>query len=115
MPQSSRFSELSRRGKRASAAPALIHIKPLELQRLDLQEVLDRERAVLAPVPGLLVAAERRRRVERAAVDLDLTGAHAAGDPLCALLVAGPHAAGEAVDRVVRDPDRVLFILVGDD
>src|SRR5690606_39440828 len=42
------------------------------LDRLDLEEFLQAELAVLAAVAGLLVATERRQRVERAAVDVDL-------------------------------------------
>ena len=53
--------------------------------------------AVLAAVAGLLVATERRVRVERAAVDLDLAGADAAGDLLGPLGVGRPHAARQAV------------------
>ena len=63
----------------------------------------------------LLVAAERRERVEGAAVDLDLPGAHPPRDALGALRVGRPDAAGEAVDRVVGDPDRVVLVVVGDD
>src|SRR5690554_3228966 len=40
-------------------------------QRLDLQIVLEAEAAELAPVAGLLVAAERQRPVERRAVVVD--------------------------------------------
>ena len=41
----------------------------LQLERLDLEELLEAERAQLAAVAGLLEAAERRHRVEAAAVD----------------------------------------------
>src|SRR5207253_9167252 len=69
----------------------------LQLQALDLQQLLDPVAAVLAAVAGLAVAAERRQRVEGAAVDLDLTGADAAGDGDRPLLVGRPDAAGEPV------------------
>src|SRR5438094_7915065 len=88
---------------------------PLTLQRLDPQVLLDRQVAELASVAGLLEAAERRERVERGAVDLDLTGADPARDALGALRVARPHAASEAVDRVVGDADRVVLRVVWDD
>ena len=55
------------------------------------------------PYAGLLVAAERGVRVERAAVDLDLAGAQPAGDRAGVVRVARPHAAGEAVDDAVGD------------
>src|SRR3954471_4882191 len=45
-----------------------------ELDRLRLQELLQPEPTELATVAGLLVAAERRHRVEGRAVDLDLPG-----------------------------------------
>ena len=82
----------------------------LELQRLDLEELLETERAELASVTRLLVAAERRHQVEATAVHLDLPGAHLAGDLLGALLIARPHAAGQAVDRVVGDLDGLVLV-----
>jgi hypothetical protein len=87
----------------------------LQLERLDLQELLEAEAPELAPVAGLLVAAKRGERVECATVDLDLSGADAPRDPLGALLVSGPHTSRETVDGVVRDPHRVLVVLVGHD
>src|ERR1044071_2882572 len=84
----------------------------LELHRLVLEELLEAVRAGLPPVARLLEAAERGVHVEPAAVDVDLAGAHPPRDPLRAGVVARPHAAGEAVDRVVGDPDRVLLVLV---
>ena len=63
----------------------------------DLQQLLDPVAPVLAPVPRLLVAAERGQRVEGAAVDLDLAGADPLGDRDRPLLVGRPDAAGEAV------------------
>ena len=50
----------------------------LELQRLRLQELLEREAAQLAAVAGLLVAAERGQRIERPPVYLHLAGPEAA-------------------------------------
>src|SRR3954453_2511825 len=88
---------------------------PLALQRLDPQVLLDGQVAQLAAVAGLLEAAERRERVEGRAVDLDLPGADAPRDALGALRVARPHAAGQPVDRVVGDLDRLLLGVVGDD
>src|SRR4051812_25142625 len=67
----------------------------LELQRLGLEELLEAELAELAPMAGLLVAAERRQRIEAATVDLDLTRADLAGDLLGPLRIAGPDAAGQ--------------------
>ena len=69
----------------------------LQLQALDLQQLLEAVAPVLAAVTGLLVAAERRQRVEGAAVDLDLAGADPLGDADRPLLVRRPDAAGEPV------------------
>src|SRR4051812_36891412 len=60
----------------------------LELQRLGLEELLEAELAELATMAGLLVAAERRQRVEAATVDLNLTRADLAGDLLGPLRIA---------------------------
>ena len=49
------------------------------------------------------------------AVHADLAGADPRRDAARALEVARRHVAGEAVGRVVGDPDRVLLVLVGQD
>src|SRR5829696_10130110 len=87
----------------------------LQLQRLRHEELLEAVATELAAVTGLLVAAERGERVEGAAVDLDLACADPGRDALRALLVRRPYAAGQAVDRVVRDPDRILLAVVRHD
>jgi len=51
---------------------------------------------------GLLRPAERRDRVERCAVDVDLPTPDAPRDARRALGIAAPHRAAEAVDRIVR-------------
>src|SRR4051794_5048055 len=93
--RSSRCSSLSSKFTAGSLCEAS------EREALALQQLLDREPAVLAAVAGLLVAAEWGNGVEGAAVDLDLAGADAAGDADRAVLVSGPDAAGEAVVAVV--------------
>src|SRR3954451_14270177 len=67
---------------------ALSRRPPLQLHRLDGEELLEAEAAQFPAVAGLLVAAERRQRVEGAAVDLDLAGAQPPGHGLGVLLVA---------------------------
>src|SRR5262245_36994276 len=86
-----------------------------ELQRLVLQKLLEAILAQFAAVARLLEAAERREHVERATVDVDLTGPQAPRDADGTRLVLRPHTAGEAVGRVVGDADRVILIAVGDD
>src|SRR4029450_3998892 len=95
------------RGRRAS--------RGLQLHRLDLEELLEAVLAVLAAVAAVLEAAERGVRVEGAPVDLDLAGADAAGEALGPLAVGAPHAAGQAVGRVVGDGGGVVLVLVADD
>ena len=87
----------------------------LELQRLQLEELLQPEFAELAAVPRLLEPAEGRKHVERAAVDVHLTRAQAPRHLQRVLLGRRPHPAAQAVGRVVRDADRVGLVLVGDD
>src|SRR5688500_13441261 len=87
----------------------------LELQRFGFQVLLEPEAPQLAPVPGLLEAAERGQRVERTAVDLHLAGAYAPGHALGAFGVSRPHPGGQPVDGVVGDRDRLLLAVVGHD
>src|ERR1700730_10048782 len=86
-----------------------------ELQRLDLQELLDGQVAVLAAVARLLVAAERSRGVELATVDLNLADAHPPGDALGPLLVTRPHAAGQPIHGFIGDPYGIVLVVVGDE
>src|SRR5947209_18127868 len=86
-----------------------------ELQRLGLGELLEAERAELAADAALLEATKRRRDVEGAAVDVHLAGLHLPRERLRLLGVARPHAAGEAIDRVVGDLARLVFVSVGQD
>src|SRR5690606_5913427 len=93
----------ARQGSAARALPRWSSREPAgsELHGLDLEELFEAVLAVLAPVAAVLVAAEGRVRVEGPAVDLDLAGADPAGEGLGPLRVGAPHAAGQAVDRVV--------------
>src|SRR3954467_11632310 len=88
---------------------------PSELHRLHLEELLEPELAQLAAAPRLLEAAERSEGIEAAPVDVHLPGAQAAGDPLGAGGVGRPDAAGEPVHGIIRDPDRVVVVLVRQD
>ena len=81
----------------------------LALDRLQLEELVQRERTELAADARLLVAAERRQLVEAAAVDVDLPGAQPARDLQRAFRRRRPHAARKAVDRVVGDAHGVVF------
>src|SRR5690606_37886820 len=83
--------------------------------RLHLEEVLEPVLAPLAAVARLLVAAERRVRVAGGAVQVDHAGAQPHGDGLGAGEVARGDVAGQAVDGVVGDADRILLVLVADD
>src|SRR5688572_20415917 len=82
---------------------------------LGLEELLETVVAPLAAVARLLVAAERRAEVGRCPVDADLAGADPRRDAARALEVARRHVAGEAVRRVVGDPDRIVLVVVGQD
>ena len=72
--------------------------------------------AELPAEAGLLEPAERHQRERRvAAVDGDAAGAHPAGDREAARVVAGPHAARQAVAGVVGDADRVVLAVERDE
>src|SRR4051812_26101378 len=72
-----------------------------ELYRLRLEELLQSERAELTAVPGLLVAAERRQRVEGRPVHLHLAGPQPPRNALGALVIPGPDPARQPVHGVV--------------
>src|SRR5262249_37048025 len=96
---------------RARARPALG-----ELERLDLEELLESPAPQLPSPTRLLVPAERRHGVEAAhAAHVDLTGAQAAGDPLGPAAIAGEDGPVQAVGRVVGDADGVVLVVAGDD
>ena len=74
-----------------------------QLDRLVLEKLLEPIDAVFAPEARLPVAAERRERIPRRAVDVDLAAADAARDRERVLVAAGPDAAREAVDRATSE------------
>src|SRR5436309_12691819 len=70
----------------------------------------------LASEAGLLEAAERRRDANRAVgIDRQHPRLERARDAQCPRTVTSPDRAGEAVRRVVRDPDGVLLVGERDD
>src|SRR5512143_703407 len=85
-----------------------------ELQRLGLEELLEPEGAELAADARLLVATERRDRVEPSAVDVDLTGLHPAGERGRPLLGLRPDRTREAVGRAVGDRQGLVLVGVAD-
>src|SRR6202040_1039573 len=88
----------------------------LHVDRLDVDELADAERAELAPVAGLFEAAERQPRVgAHEVVDEAAPRLEPAGDRLAAAGVAGEDGGAEAEDRVVGHPDRLLLAVHGDE
>src|SRR5688572_28709888 len=80
-----------------------------ERLRVELEVRLEAVLAALAPVAGLLVAAERRRRVEAVVgVRPDDAGAQLLRHPEDARALLRPDTGAEAVRRVVRLLDRLL-------
>src|SRR5690606_8417820 len=72
---------------------------------------VERVLAQLPAVPGLLVPAERRRRVERmVGVDPHGPGLDPTRESVRPLEVVRPDAGREAVDRAVRELDRLIFV-----
>src|SRR5262249_48139593 len=91
----------------ASTPPAVHALQP--------QDRLEPAPAPLAPVPRLLVAAERRAEVRVSAVQVDVSRADPARDRARVLDVARGHVAGEPVEGVVGDLHRLLLGLVRQD
>src|SRR5258708_24937453 len=81
---------------------ALLRRSRRQLERLELEELFQPEFAELTAVTRLLVATERRQRIEGAAVDLHLPGADAQRDLLSMLRAAPPDTACQPVHAVVR-------------
>ena len=67
------------------------------LYRLDFSEFGQSMRTKFTAIAGLLVATERLRGIERAAIDVHHAGAHAAGNPFGPRKVTAPNAARQAV------------------
>src|SRR5690606_16832339 len=83
--------------------------------RLHLGVQLECVAAQLAPEAGLLVAAERRRSIERMiGVDPDRARLQGAREAVCTLHVRGPDTRGKPVHRAVRDRDRLVVVGEGD-
>ena len=81
------------------------------VDRLGLGVGVERVRPELAAVAGLLEAAERRRHAHRGVrVDREHAGLDRARDPQRLGAVARPDRAGEPVDRVVGELDRLLLV-----
>src|SRR5262249_21550760 len=117
----SRPSFAAARSDWGGQAPHGSHARPPESARrpaehgLQLEELLEAGLAPLAPVARLLVAAEAGVEVDLRTVQVHVAGSDPLGDPPGPLEVSGRDVAGEAVGRVVRDPDGVLVAVVGQD
>src|SRR5580700_5846927 len=85
------------------------------LERFGLEKLLEAEFAALAADPRLFVATERCNWVEGASIDVDLTGPDPARNVLGVSLVGTPDTTRQPVDRVVRDGDRLILGVVGED
>ena len=79
-------------------------------ERFVLDVPLDALGPVLAADPGVLVPAERSTRIERVHVHRVRAGPDLRRDLDGLCVIRGPHAAGQAVYRIVGDPDGVLFV-----
>src|SRR6266851_8898805 len=105
---SSRSGEPRRFSKRLATTYKLLQLHP---NRFDLSVKIDRVPAELAAEAGLLVAAERRDRIELVeAVDPDRAGLERAGHLMGAAQVARPDRGGKPVVRVVALKNRAVLI-----
>src|SRR5579863_216927 len=80
-----------------------------------LKERLDAERSEFTSEAGMLKSAERRLLIVQHAVDRYAAGSDLRCDAARALKVRTAYVSVEAVLSIVRYPDRILFVLVGDD
>src|SRR6187549_319024 len=87
----------------------------LELNRLDLEELLEAITAVFPAMPRLLEAAKWSKWIERRSVDLDLPRTHSTSEGFRTLGVGRPDAAVQTVDRAVGDLGRLVLGVVRDD
>src|SRR5580658_7660342 len=76
---------------------------------------LDAERSEFAADTGMLESAERRLLIVQHTVDCHAAGLDLRCDAARALNVRAAYVSVESVLRIVGDPDRVFFVLVGDD
>src|ERR1700722_7398051 len=79
------------------------------------KKCLDPERSEFTADAGMLESAEWRLLVVQHAVDRHAAGLKLRCDATGALNVRAAHVSVEAVLRIVGDPDRIVFVLVGDD
>src|SRR5260370_6268841 len=70
--------------------------------------------ALLTADPAALESAHGGVQTSRVAVQLDRSGAHSAGDREPVLEVRGEHSPVEPVGRVIRDRNRLVLVLVGE-
>ena len=68
-----------------------------QLQRAELEELLETVLAQFPPAAGLLEASEWSMDVELSAIDVHLARAHLLRDALCPVLVRRPYRRGETV------------------
>src|SRR5579872_3596718 len=80
-----------------------------------LEERLDPVDTKFATDAGVFESAERRLLIVQHAVDRYATGFDLRCDATGALCVRAADVSVEAVLRIVGDPDRIFFVLVGDD
>src|SRR5438045_513337 len=83
-----------------------------QLKRFDFEKFFQTIAAEFTSVSRLLVAPERREHIERTAVDVDASSAHASCDTPCARLIVRPHRARETIYAVVCDAHSVIFVRV---
>src|SRR5208337_3173239 len=82
---------------------------------LQFEIVVDAEIGIFAPVARLLEAAERRANVPGGIVEIDRAGAQPRRDRPRMTDIRRRHVGREAVDRVVGDADRLVFVPIARD
>src|SRR5215831_15766805 len=100
----------------SSSIPADWLFRQIDVDLLDVEILLDAPLPELATDAALFVAAPRCLDVGRLhVIDPDDAGAQVLDGPHRAEDVARPHRGGEAEIGVVRDAQRVLLVVEGDD
>src|SRR6202008_1062959 len=83
-------------------------------QGFRLEIFFESKNAEFAPKAGLLESTERRKRLIIQAVDEHAAGDNLRGYPVGARAISREHVGMQSIDGVVRQRDRVLFVVIGD-
>src|SRR5665811_391460 len=83
--------------------------------RFQFEEFFQPSLTPFSAVARLFEASKTASEVDPRAINMNVAGANAPGDPACPLQISGGHKPGQAIRGIVRDSDSVGFIFIRDD